>query len=100
MTTSTHDRSARPGDDEAVGSTAGRIDPDDLATALQVLAQLPTLDADDPDIQTVKRATGRMYKQIRKARRREARQPQVDHDEALLARTATGSPMRIDDETK
>ena len=100
VSTSTHDVPAPTGGDAAVGSAPGGIDPDDLATALRVLAQLPTLDADHPDIQTVKRATGRMYKQIRKARRREARQPQVDHDEALLARTATGSPMRIDDETK
>jgi NAD(P)-dependent dehydrogenase (short-subunit alcohol dehydrogenase family) len=76
------------------------IDPHDLATALRVLAELPRLDAGHPDLQTVKRATGRMYKQVRKARRREARQPQVDHDEAVLARTATGSPLRIDDETK
>jgi NAD(P)-dependent dehydrogenase (short-subunit alcohol dehydrogenase family) len=76
------------------------IDPADLATALRVLEQLPALDADHPDIQTVKRATGRMYKQVRKARRREAKAPQVEHDEALLAQTATGSPMRIDDETK
>ena len=77
-----------------------RLDPDDLATALRVLAQVPALDPDDPDIQTVKRATGRMYKQVRKARRRAAKQPQVDHDEAVLARTATGSPLRIDDETR
>jgi NAD(P)-dependent dehydrogenase (short-subunit alcohol dehydrogenase family) len=77
-----------------------QLDPDDLATALRVLEQLPRLDPDDPAIQTVKRATGRMYKQIRKARRREAKRPQVEHDEALLARTATGSPMRIDDETR
>ena len=76
------------------------IDPDDLATTLKVLAQLPNLEAGHPDLATVKQATGRMYKQVRKARRREARQPQVDHDEALLALTATGSPMRIDDETK
>ncbi|WP_270888605.1 SDR family NAD(P)-dependent oxidoreductase [Pedococcus sp. 5OH_020] len=75
------------------------IDPRDLATALRVLELLPTLEADHPDIQTVKRAIGRMYKQVRKARRREAKQPQVDHDEAVLALTATGSPLRIDDET-
>jgi NAD(P)-dependent dehydrogenase (short-subunit alcohol dehydrogenase family) len=81
-------------------TAAAGIDPDDLATTLRVLAALPALEADHPDIQTVKRATGRMYKRIRKARRREARQPQVDHDESVLARTATGSPMRIDDETR
>ena len=76
------------------------IDPDDLAATLRVLAALPALDSGHPDLETVKRATSRMYKQVRKARRREARQPQVDHDEAVIAQTATGSPMRIDDETK
>ena len=76
------------------------IDPDDLATALRVLEQLAEIDGDHPDIQTVKRATGRMYKRVRKARRREAKQPEIDHDEAIIAKTATGSPMRIDDETK
>ncbi|WP_427384168.1 SDR family NAD(P)-dependent oxidoreductase [Janibacter sp. G56] len=81
-------------------SSPDGIDPAELAIALKVLADLPDLDADHPDIQTVKRATGRMYKQIRKARRREAKQPQIDHDNAILERTATGSPMRIDDETK
>ena len=76
------------------------IDPDDLATVLRVLESLPGLEAGHPHLQTVKRATRRMYKQVRKTRRREAKQPQIDHDDAILARTATGSPMRIDDETK
>ncbi|KGN36741.1 short-chain dehydrogenase [Knoellia subterranea KCTC 19937] len=76
------------------------MDPDDLATVLRVLESLPELEAGHPDLQTVKRATGRMYKQVRKARRREAKRPQIEHDEAILAKTATGSPMRIDDETK
>jgi NAD(P)-dependent dehydrogenase (short-subunit alcohol dehydrogenase family) len=83
-----------------VNSTPEKLDPADLATALRVLEQIPSLDPDDPDIQTVKRASSRMYKQVRKNRRRAAKRPQLEHDEALLARTATGSPMRIDDETK
>jgi NAD(P)-dependent dehydrogenase (short-subunit alcohol dehydrogenase family) len=65
-----------------------------------VLELLPELDAGHPDIETIKRATGRMYKRVRKSRRREALRPQVEHDEAVIARTATGSPMRIDDETR
>ncbi|GAB3070505.1 SDR family NAD(P)-dependent oxidoreductase [Pedococcus soli] len=77
-----------------------QIDPADLATALKVLELLPELDAGHPDIETIKRATGRMYKRVRKSRRRAALQPQVEHDEAIIAATATGSPMRIDDETK
>jgi NAD(P)-dependent dehydrogenase (short-subunit alcohol dehydrogenase family) len=85
---------------ESIDTTGTELDPDDLATTLRVLAELPGLAPDDPAIQAVKRATGRMYKQIRKGRRREARQPQLRHDEAVLAQTATGSPLRIDDETR
>ncbi len=77
-----------------------QIDPADLATALKVLELLPELDAGHPDIETIKRATGRMYKRVRKSRRRAALRPQVEHDEAVIALTATGSPMRIDDETR
>ena len=86
-------------DDEAPG-----VDPDDLATTLRVLDMLHELPPGHPDIQRVKRATGTMYNRVRKARRREARQaergPKVAHDDAILARTATGAPGRIDDETK
>ncbi|MCH8614194.1 SDR family NAD(P)-dependent oxidoreductase [Arsenicicoccus dermatophilus] len=80
------------------------IDPADLATALRVLEQLPTLPAGHPDIETVKRATGTMRNRIRKARRaqarQEARRPLVEADQRVLESTATGSPMRIDDETQ
>ena len=68
-----------------------------------MLGQLPDLAPDDPDIQTVKRAAAVMTSRIRKARRREARAairgPDIAHDAAILAATATGSPLRIDDET-
>ena len=76
------------------------LDPADLAATLRALERLHVLHPDHPDIQTVKRATSRMYKQIRVARRRAARRPDVEHDIAVLQRTATGSPLRIDDETK
>ncbi|MGO0575315.1 SDR family NAD(P)-dependent oxidoreductase [Ornithinimicrobium panacihumi] len=80
------------------------VDPTDLATTLRVLGSLHELPAGHPDIQEVKRAAGAMYKKIRKTRRAEARRseraPLLAHDEALLARTATGSPERIDDETR
>jgi hypothetical protein len=39
-------------------------------------------------------------KQIRKARRREPKQPRIGHDDAVLARDGQGLPMRIDDETE
>ena len=80
------------------------VDPDDLATTLRVLGMLHELPAGHEDIATVKRAAGTMYNRVRKARRREARQaeraPKVAHDRAILESTATGSPLRIDDETK
>ncbi|MFC6420583.1 SDR family NAD(P)-dependent oxidoreductase [Ornithinimicrobium tianjinense] len=80
------------------------VDPDDLQTTLRVLAALHELPAGHPDIETVKRATGQMYKKIRKTRRAAARRaeraPLVEHDRALLEQTATGHPSRIDDETR
>ncbi|TNC23459.1 SDR family NAD(P)-dependent oxidoreductase, partial [Mumia zhuanghuii] len=76
-----------------------RIDPDDLATTLKVLRQLPDLHPDHPDIRTVKREASFMYKLIKKARRDEIRQERQRHDQEVIEKTATGSPMRIDDET-
>ncbi|WP_141929445.1 SDR family NAD(P)-dependent oxidoreductase [Yimella lutea] len=93
-----------PDDDAASGVDGSqRIDPDDLAAALRVLEQLPGLPAGHPDIEAVKRASQRMFNRVRKARRAAARQereaPLRAADEEVLAATATGSPMRIDDET-
>ena len=80
------------------------IDAADLATTLRVLDALPALPHGHPDIEAVKRATDRMVRQVRKTRRRIARAaaqaPDRAHDDAVLAATATGSPLRIDDETK
>jgi NAD(P)-dependent dehydrogenase (short-subunit alcohol dehydrogenase family) len=76
-----------------------RIDPDDLATTLKVLRQLPDLHPDHPDLRTVKREASFMYKLIKKARRDEIRQERQRHDQEIIEKTATGSPMRIDDET-
>jgi len=75
------------------------IDPDDLATALRVLRQLPELAPDHPDVTTVKRAASYMYKLIKKQRRAEIRAERHAHDLAVSERTATGSAQRIDDET-
>ena len=97
-----HEENLSPEQVELFAQTA--IDADDMATTLRVLAQLPELPAGHPDIQRVKRATGTMYKRIRKARRAEARETELgplrEHDRQVLESTATGSPMRIDDETK
>ncbi len=75
------------------------IDPDKLAVALEVLRDVASLPPDHDDVRTMKRAASYMYKLIKKQRRAEIRQERHQHDLDIIARTATGSPMRIDDET-
>jgi NAD(P)-dependent dehydrogenase (short-subunit alcohol dehydrogenase family) len=76
-----------------------RIDPDELATTLKVLGELHRLPPDHADIQTVKRATSYMWKLLKKSRRAELREERQAHDRAVVELTATGSAVRIDDET-
>lgn len=76
-----------------------RIDPDELATTLKVLRELHRLDPEHPDVRTVKHATGYMWKLLRRSRRAALRQDRQDHDRSVTELTATGSPLRIDDET-
>ncbi|MDO5503522.1 MAG: SDR family NAD(P)-dependent oxidoreductase [Actinomycetia bacterium] len=75
-----------------------------MATTLRVLDTMHDLPDGHDDIQAVKRAAGRMTKKIRATRRTAARAaergPMVAHDQAILDSTATGSPLRIDDETR
>ncbi|MFP7833031.1 SDR family NAD(P)-dependent oxidoreductase [Marisediminicola sp. LYQ134] len=80
--------------------TPSAIDPDDLETTLRVLAQLDTLEEDDPDFVRVRQATARMFKSVKKNRRLEKRAVIADADRAVVAATATGAPDRIDDETR
>jgi NAD(P)-dependent dehydrogenase (short-subunit alcohol dehydrogenase family) len=75
------------------------IDPDKLAVALEVLREVSVLPPDHDDVRTMKRAASSMYKLIKKQRRAEIRMERQQHDLDIIARTATGSPMRIDDET-
>ncbi|WP_394277151.1 SDR family NAD(P)-dependent oxidoreductase [Luteococcus sp.] len=85
----------RPSDD-AFGPG---IDPDDMATTLRVLDELAALELEHPDQIAFKQAVNRMNRAIRARRRRAVRQPTIDADNEVLARTATASPQRIDDET-
>ena len=97
-----HEEALTPEQEQLFAETA--IDADEMATTLRVLGMLHELPAGHPDIQRVKRATGTMYKRVRKARRNEAREAELGplraHDTKVLESTATGSPLRIDDETK
>ncbi|GAA4118357.1 SDR family NAD(P)-dependent oxidoreductase [Nocardioides fonticola] len=75
------------------------IDPDDLAATLRVLETLHELPEDHPDLVTVKRAAAHMYKAIKKERKLRKRAEELAHDRAVTEATATGSALRIDDET-
>ncbi|HWU21422.1 MAG TPA: short-chain dehydrogenase, partial [Nocardioides sp.] len=76
-----------------------RIDPADLEIALKVLKQIPQLDPEHDDVRTMKRAASYMYKLVKKQRRAEIRAEKQRHDQEIIERTATGSALRIDDET-
>ncbi len=76
------------------------IHPDDLTATLRVLGQLHTVPEDDPAHIEVKRAASHMYKALKRDRRAAKRAEELAHDRAVTAATATGSPMRIDDETE
>lgn len=76
------------------------IDPDELATCLKVLAQSEQLPPEHPDAVAIRRATGRIFKTVKKARREQRRDAISAADRSVVAATATGSPQRIDDETE
>ncbi|MGI8768610.1 MAG: SDR family NAD(P)-dependent oxidoreductase [Propionibacteriaceae bacterium] len=76
------------------------IDPDELAICLKVLAQAEQLPPEHPDAVAVRRATGKIFKAVRLARRAERREAISVADQAVVAATATGSSQRIDDETQ
>ena len=76
------------------------LDPDELAQCLRVLAQAEQLPPEHPDAVAVRRATARIFKAVKKARRDDRRDAIYAADRAVVAATATGSPQRIDDETE
>lgn len=84
--------------------TTPELDPADVDAALRVLRVAHELPEGDPTLVAIQQAAHTFDKSLRKVRRARAREerrtPIVEHDEAILAKTATGSPMRIDDETK
>ncbi|MEO8889390.1 MAG: SDR family NAD(P)-dependent oxidoreductase [Jatrophihabitantaceae bacterium] len=76
------------------------LDPDQLAECLRVLALAEDLPPEHPDAVAIRRATGRIFKQVKRARRNERRDAITAADRAVVEATATGSPQRIDDETE
>jgi NAD(P)-dependent dehydrogenase (short-subunit alcohol dehydrogenase family) len=76
------------------------LDPDDLALCLRVLGEAEALPPQHPDAVAIRRATARIFKMVKQARRAERRDAISAADRAVVAATATGSPQRIDDETE
>jgi NAD(P)-dependent dehydrogenase (short-subunit alcohol dehydrogenase family) len=76
------------------------IDPDRLADALRLLAEVEQLPTEHPDAVAVRRATGRLFKTVKEQRRAERRAAILANDRAVTAATATGAAGRIDDETQ
>jgi NAD(P)-dependent dehydrogenase (short-subunit alcohol dehydrogenase family) len=87
-------------DETAASSASAAIDPADLAVTLRVLESMSAIDEEHPDFITVRRATAKMFKSVKKERRLDKRATIADADRAVVAATATGAPDRIDDETR
>ncbi len=81
-------------------SAESALDPTDLETALRVLEAANQLAPEHPDKVALQRATGKLYKTVKKQRRDIAKQTIRTADNAVIAATATGAPTRIDDETQ
>ncbi|MGB3375116.1 MAG: short-chain dehydrogenase, partial [Microbacterium sp.] len=60
------------------------IDPGELATTLRVLESLSDLDEDHPDFVTVRRATAKMFKAVKRVRRRALRDAVAAADRAVI----------------
>jgi NAD(P)-dependent dehydrogenase (short-subunit alcohol dehydrogenase family) len=92
-------------DDAAVAEEAPEnmgpgLAPERLALLLDILAEAEDLPTEHPDAVAVRRATAGVYKSV-KIRRRAERQARVQAaDRAVTAKTATGAPTRLDDETQ
>jgi len=76
------------------------IDPTELALALRVIKLSESLPSEHPDAVAVRRATARIFKNVKNSRRAVRRDAIATADKAVVAATATGSSHRIDDETQ
>ncbi|MDQ6752411.1 MAG: SDR family NAD(P)-dependent oxidoreductase [Actinomycetota bacterium] len=76
------------------------LTPDDIQTCLKVLDSIHAYAEEHPDYVQVRRATGKMFKAVKRHRRTAKRDAVNSADRAVLAQTATAAPDRIDDETR
>ncbi len=64
-----------------------------------MLAELDEIHVDHPDAIRVRLAVGGLFRTLKQRRRQETRARKTANDRAVTAKTATGAPGRIDDET-
>jgi NAD(P)-dependent dehydrogenase (short-subunit alcohol dehydrogenase family) len=85
------------------GATAtdgeGAIAPERMVAFRELVDDILALPIDHPDAVEVRHAVAGLYKDVKTRRRLERRAKVLEHDAAVTARTATGAPGRIDDET-
>ena len=86
--------------DHGIDASGPGIPPDDLETTLRVLSTLHELDPEHPDFIAVRHATAHMFRAVKVHRRLTKRAEVLAADTAVIEATATGSPDRIDDETR
>ncbi|MDN5778389.1 MAG: SDR family NAD(P)-dependent oxidoreductase [Humibacillus sp.] len=89
-----------PDEANPIAGPSPRLEPEDVATALRVLAAGPALERDDPDFEALKRAASLFYKRMKKDRRNAKTWAERKADRQVIEATATGSRLRIDDETR
>ncbi|ALE92107.1 short-chain dehydrogenase [Arthrobacter alpinus] len=80
--------------------TAANLTPEEIQNCLKVLESIHEYDEEHPDYVNVRRATGKMFKAVKRHRRIVKRDAINDADRAVIAKTATAAPDRIDDETR
>jgi NAD(P)-dependent dehydrogenase (short-subunit alcohol dehydrogenase family) len=86
-------------DEPGPAATTGAIAPERMAAFRELVDDVLALPVDHPDAVEVRHAVAGLYKDVKVRRRLERRAKVLEHDAAVTARTATGAPGRIDDET-
>jgi len=94
MTTLDEPDATQLADQHGPGLAPGRLD--ELARLIEEVEALPV---EHPDSIAARHAVAGLYKSVKVRRRNERRARILEHDAQVTARTATGAPGRIDDET-
>lgn len=80
--------------------SAADLTEEEIQNCLKVLENIHRYDEENPDYVAVRRATGKMFKAVKRYRRNVKRDAVNEADKAVIALTATAAPDRIDDETR